>query len=219
LARRSRSTLTPAVSAADGYSGLEEREVHPEGGDDGEHREDARPREEHVADEGDGRQHRDVEARHQPWELLAGRVVERGDAGGDDVEHDTGDDLVHPPLHTRPREEAAEDQTAADPREHPDEERPAEGGREEARERGDEHLPLDADVDDAGALADDADEGGQDEWDGVGPRRRVHARGDVARGVVEDVGGDEDHRPDDDRRAVLGEPVPHVSSPSSSTLR
>ena len=92
--------------------------------------------------------------------------------------------------------EEAPEQAAADAREDADDERPAEGRHEEAGEGRDEHLPLDADVDHARALADDADER-EHEQDGVAAAD-VHARRDVVVGVVEDVGGDEHDGRDDE---------------------
>ena len=83
--------------------------------------------------------------------------------------HHTGDDLVHPPLDRRPGEERAHSITREDAGEDAGPRATRWPRGEEAGEGGDEHLPLDADVDHTGPLADHPDAGGR----GRAGRRRT----------------------------------------------
>ena len=119
-----------------------------------------------------------------PRSFLHDRAVEeRRQAQGQDVQDDADDDLIHPELDGEEGKEGSQEGTRKGRR---DEARVGGlevRGRHDTRERADQEVALDRDIDDAHALRDDAREGAEDQ------RSRDSHGGHQGRGQGDDARG------------------------------
>ncbi len=156
-------------------------------------------------------------------ERLAGREIDAGkvlcDARREQVDRDTGDDLIDPEADRRDGVQDAADQTSDEPTDdqHPGAARVVgEVGGEPGAE---DHLPLEPDVHDAGSLRPQTAETGQHDRNGRVDRGAERAAGREP-GLVTDHPGEADQREaEDDGQDQSGGGAIHRHRPASHERR